>query len=94
MSQDLSLANIKNFQTCSLDDLDEISKYQKSIPCFDSDTVEVRALSAQLPEFSLLTSCEGSKWHYLLLKEPMWPVCSALWPSYGLKVAHCGNVTS
>lgn len=24
MSQDLSLANIKNFQTCSLDDLDEI----------------------------------------------------------------------
>lgn len=32
ISQDLSLINIKDFQTCSLEGLDEILKYKKISP--------------------------------------------------------------
>lgn len=46
MSHDLYLANVKDFQTCSLEGLGEIFEMLKHFPCFGSDTVEIWLLSA------------------------------------------------
>lgn len=41
MCQDLSLASIKDFQTSSLEGLNEIFKILKSFPCFAVGTDEI-----------------------------------------------------
>lgn len=88
MCQDLSLASIKDFQTSSLEGLNEIFKILKSSLALllVQTKYECRVPGCKSFLFSLLMKA--------LLKESRLRKTSALWPEYGLEVACSRNVKS